>query len=738
LKAVEHLANGLAADAPRGRRPVRARLDDVLRRALSVTYQVIFLFQAERRGLLGRDASATVRAVFQGPRPARAGSYELWSALQGALKVLSPAENALIGFAGPRRRRRLRISDRDLSPVLDAVACGADALCPGRFGDLYEAAVECRLSPRSGGLRLTRDKTRAKARGGYYTPRETVKYIVENTLGPVLDDRLKRGGSRREVLKAVANIGILDPAMGDGRFLVEAIDFVRGAASSMGARAPTARMIAENCIYGLDIDPAAAELAAAAVWLHCGDAGLRPATLLERLRCGDALATTLPEGFPYEFDAVIGNPPYVGFKTWAADAALSRRLRRFRCFDWHADLFYFFFERGLEMLRRPHGRLGFITSRYFLRSPSAAKLRELLEPHLVAVKDFGSDPVFSRLGIQCAVSICSASGGLPRHARVSRQAERSQQSLLEAATRVFRVGTIPLKAVAHVRAGMQTGRDEVFVKRVMKRGRRCFGIMPDGGEAELPPDLVYPFVKNGEIQRYAALPTRWCLFTGEMTKEDLAARYPNCARFLSAYKDELLARRSSFRMVGADNWFQWMHHSRLHFSAGKIIHPYRARENRFAPAPARLLGSIDVGFIIPHGIDRHLLLALLNSSLLQDVYHGYAKELAKGVFDYYPKHLGLLPLPDLQELGRKRPARGSAAGSGELMKRARRVAASREPSSAALCELLRSLAVCAVKERAASKNMDETHMRRVERMVNLLVCRLYGLTAAEAAELAAP
>ena len=125
---------------------------------------------------------------------------------------------------------------------------------------------------------------------------------------------------------------------------------------------------------------------------------------------------------------------------------------------------------------------------------------------------------------------------------------------------------------------------------------------------------------------------------------ELRRSRPRAYRFLLSYRNVLLTRRSSFRSVTEENWSDWMHWTDVHFARKRIVCPYRARSNRFALAPRRALGSIDVGFIVPRAVHPMYLLALLNSRLLERAYHSYAKELASGVYDYYPRNLAKLPI----------------------------------------------------------------------------------------------
>ena len=75
------------------------------------------------------------------------------------------------------------------------------------------------------------------------------------------------------------------------------------------------------------------------------------------------------------FDAVIGNPPYVRQELLGDE--IKRALRAdYTAYDGMADLYVFFFEQGLRLLR-PGGRLSYVVTNKWLRAGYAEALREL-------------------------------------------------------------------------------------------------------------------------------------------------------------------------------------------------------------------------------------------------------------------------------------------------------------------------------------------------------------------------
>ncbi len=155
----------------------------------------------------------------------------------------------------------------------------------------------------AGDLYLVTDKGERKATGSYYTPDYIVKYIVENTLGPLVEamkrDVGKNGGN---LIEELLSIKILDPAMGSGHFLLEAVSFLareivealekQGKVDTGGEEDEITwakRQVVERCIYGVDLNLLAVELAKVSLWLHTISKDEPLAFLDHHLRCGNSL-----------------------------------------------------------------------------------------------------------------------------------------------------------------------------------------------------------------------------------------------------------------------------------------------------------------------------------------------------------------------------------------------------------------------------------------------------------------
>ncbi|HVF59170.1 MAG TPA: hypothetical protein VNJ70_05095 [Thermoanaerobaculia bacterium] len=255
---------------------------------------------------------------------------------------------------------KLRIAEQPLAVVKEK---GREVYVP--LADLDErkrerAARGGRVKKR-GQLYLENDKHERKATGSYYTPDYIVQYIVEQTLGPLLRDRfdslrpkLREAQAwhrrkleeahakgepsdkyedgltvidrwRSDILDSFFEVKVLDPAMGSGHFLVEAVDFItdkmldflngfpwnpvqaylaqtrreilQSAEQQEIILAPERltdvnllkRHVLKRCLYGVVLNPMAVELAKVSLWLHCFTLGAPLSFLDHHLRCGNSL-----------------------------------------------------------------------------------------------------------------------------------------------------------------------------------------------------------------------------------------------------------------------------------------------------------------------------------------------------------------------------------------------------------------------------------------------------------------
>jgi hypothetical protein len=212
-----------------------------------------------------------------------------------------------------------------------------------------------------------------KATGSYFTPKVVVDHLIERSVVPALTthlDKIKQRLAKGDAAAAARDFfdfRVADLAMGSGHFLVATVDKIEAlmrtfltehtvpgvtdellrlagvakdalgsddvAKSEVDEVGLLRRQVARRCIYGLDINPMAVELARLALWIHTFVPGLPMSNLDHGLvnansltgigTIGEALDALQPDRRPGEvtlFDAII-NDQLVSAKTLLIDVA---------------------------------------------------------------------------------------------------------------------------------------------------------------------------------------------------------------------------------------------------------------------------------------------------------------------------------------------------------------------------------------------------------------------------------
>lgn len=210
--------------------------------------------------------------------------------------------------------------EKVLRPV-DYKNLGAEEL-----GGVYESLLA--LTPQIGadGAHFTFAEfagNERKISGSYYTPDSLVQCLLDSALDPVVDEAIygKTGG---EAENAILALKVCDPAVGSGHFLVGAahrlarhLARVRAVAHGESEPSPlfyqhALRDVIGRCLYGVDMNPMAAELCRVGLWLEALEPGKPLSFLDHHIRVGNSLLGATPElivaGLPDEaFSAVEGD-----------------------------------------------------------------------------------------------------------------------------------------------------------------------------------------------------------------------------------------------------------------------------------------------------------------------------------------------------------------------------------------------------------------------------------------------
>ena len=231
-------------------------------------------------------------------------------------------------------------TDRKLTPKVtkSVETAGSVAALHAALGTVVDLAATPDLVPRGAMILQPSDERRRS--GSHYTPRELTAPIVEKTLEPILG-RLGNGGVPKP--EELLDLKVCDPAMGSGAFLVETCRYLAeqlleawkvydGHPQVLPEEDEVVlarRMVAQRCLYGVDRNPMAVDLAKMSLWLATLSRD-EPLTFVDHaLRDGDSLVGLTRRqiaAFTWKKGALS---PQLELNTRVADAiGRVRKLRR--------------------------------------------------------------------------------------------------------------------------------------------------------------------------------------------------------------------------------------------------------------------------------------------------------------------------------------------------------------------------------------------------------------------------
>lgn len=563
---------------------------------------------------------------------------------------------------------------------------------------------------------------RRKRDGVVYTPDYIARFIVAETLGAHLEEAFteilcahakagadlsdyaaiqwRRKSAELEAWQAyrdrLKTLRIVDPACGSGVFLIMAFDFLKaeltrvddkiavmegrigqqGKSDTQDLFDPDSEILTNN-LFGVDVNVESIEIAKLSLWIKTARRGKVLDSLSGNLRVGDSLIEDssfayLDHAFTWEtafpgvfaeggFDVVLGNPPYVRMEFLKAMKPYLEK--RYEVVSDRADLYCYFFERGLRLLK-PGGRLGFISSNTFFKTGSGKPLREYLrrEAILESVVDFGDLQVFE--GVNTTPTILTMKRGSPpkghelRFWQIDALPETNFQATWEKAAGPYpqaalgagswelentalrtlrdkiRTGRKTLKDVyGSPLYGIKTGLNAAFVIDSATKERLC-------AQDPRSADLLKPFLEGKDLQRWRAEPRGlWLIYIPKNRVE--IDDYPAIRDWLLPFKADLEARATK------QEWFELQQAQEAyapHFAAPKISYPHFSQGRKFSFEPQGYFSN-DKTYLIPS--DDKALLGLLNSTLIWGVLRGICTAMRGGEWrlELRVQYLEQVPIP---------------------------------------------------------------------------------------------
>jgi len=676
--------------------------------------------------------------------------------------------------------------------------------CPYEFsvlsahtlGNVYEQFLGKVIHLTAGHRAVIEEKPEVKKAGGvYYTPKYIVDYIVENTVEKLINGKTP---------KQISKLRILDPACGSGSFLLAAYQKLldhhlkwyrshnpsghkgavfKGKGDEWYLTIEEKKQILLNNIYGVDIDGQAVEVTKLNLLLKVLEGEYLDPQKRLRARLLPDLGKNIMRGnsligpdfytgqtklfdmeereritvfdwekaFPFKFDAVIGNPPYIriqAMKEWAPTEVEFYKDAYKSASKGNYDIYVVFIEKGLSLLNEK-GALGFICPHKFFNAQYGEPLREIIAEgrNLSEIVHFGDQQVFEKATTYtCLLFLTKDNKGRKFSFakvddldawRATREAKEGKIDLKDVTRNEWNFATgksaklfeklskMPVKLgdIANIFVGTQTSADDVFViENAHKEGEYFVGTSNLNGETiKVEAGIIKPFLRGKDIRRYQKVETKAVLvcpyeITREnfrlYTPEEMSKLFPLTLKYLDSNRDKLVSREGG-KFKGT-KWYAFGYpKSMTLFQKEKLIVPDYNNVASFTLDTKSHFYKTGYGLILKNpDIDIKYLLGLLNSRLLFEYLSTISTSLRGGYIRFWTQFIEKLPI---------------------------KIINSKNPAEKRLYESIISLVNIILElntHLSSAKTPDEETMLQcqidaVDKQIDNLVYELYGLTKDE-------
>ena len=498
-----------------------------------------------------------------------------------------------------------------------------------------------------------------KEKGTVYTPEPIATYMIENTI-------------KAEQLINNPYIKIVDPSCGTGNILICCFKLLRNLYKdnlnlineknglNLKMQCIDEHIITHN-LYGFDIDEVAVKILIIDLY------DLSHGKVLHNIFNKDFL---LYEN-EHKYDIFIGNPPYVGKKSIDKVYAAYLKTRYKEVYRDKGDLSYCFFKKALEDLKKG-GKLTFITSRYFLESPSGEDLRKVLKEvctidkiidfyGIRPFKNVGIDPVImfttnyqnedSEIEIIKPISIKGENrkgfyssvflknGNEFNRFLINKNLLNNKGWILRDEKERNIINKIEQRSFTHLSnicnsyQGIITGCDKAFVVNNEITQRE-----------NIEKSIIKPWIKSSYIGKNTVLREDSYIIYSDLIHNP--EEYHNAIAYIENQKEKLLKRRECER--GIRKWYelQWGRDQKI-FEGEKIVFPFKASSNRFSFDKGSYFSADVYALILKEDVPftYEFLLYLLNSKIYEFYFKSFAKKLGEDAYEYYPNNLMKLCIP---------------------------------------------------------------------------------------------
>jgi len=333
FEAYKSLSEGIIIDENNELKLTDENLEKIRSPIFILLYRLIFVLYAESRNIFNTDNPTYYKKfslewikknwVLDSKSVTKLEEYEVQNKIKSLFHLIEVGSDAsenttkefsMISYYG-------RLFDRDIhkelekwkipnKQILNAISfitrtkdnkgnyffLDYSALKTRHLGSIYEHLLEFHLTIKNNKIANLPNPEERKTSASYYTPDKIVEYIVHESFEPIIKKIMEDEKDKNLQYEKILSLKILDPAMGSGHFLIVVVNYVAKILCEIKFGEITEqnlieikREVVKRCIYGVDLNPLAVDLASVALWLETISHD-RPLSFLQsRLKNGDSL-----------------------------------------------------------------------------------------------------------------------------------------------------------------------------------------------------------------------------------------------------------------------------------------------------------------------------------------------------------------------------------------------------------------------------------------------------------------
>ncbi len=480
------------------------------------------------------------------------------------------------------------------------------------------------------GTDFDKQKTKRKKDGVFYTPKYITKYIVDNTVGKLCNEKKtelniieeefhpKRQKETKKKLLAsletyrewLLQLTILDPACGSGAFLNQALDFLikehqyldELQINLLGGSFVFPNIentVLENNIFGVDLNEESVEIAKLSLWLRTAQPRRKLNDLSSNIKCGNSLIDSktiagdkafkweeeFPEIFSKDgFDVVIGNPPYVKRQNLSDENQILFLEKKYKSATYNFDLYLLFIEKGSQLIKKT-GLVSYINPSKFTSTKTGEGLRDYLDSncHIITYIYFKEYQVFADATTYCCIFILN--NNPKANTQYYELNENSPQEIDSFTKYEIEIkdtasglgwqfkpsieikGREQLKDFVQTFTGIESGADNLYILEKEDPTIESFKPYLD--------KIVFPVIKGKNVYRYYFEDSPYygiVPYTEDkqlLDAEFIEKNYPDVWKYLSKHRETLEGREKG--KMNTPNWYGYVYPKNLYKYSNKRL-----------------------------------------------------------------------------------------------------------------------------------------------------------------------